>query len=258
MTSELKHEQGPFDIIGDVHGCFDELVELLTSLGYTIAHGEKYQVTPPLKRKVIFLGDLVDRGPNSPEVLTLVMDMVDAGIALCVPGNHDIKLMKKLLGRDVTIAHGMQESLDQLADKPPEFIQRVINFFSHMAHHYVLDNGNLVVAHAGMKESYQGRHSSATKAFALFGQTTNELDEHGLPIRYDWAKDYQGKATVVYGHTPNPKSEWLNNTINIDNGCVFGGKLTGLKYPEKELVSVSAKQMYAKPLRPFLLSSSTC
>lgn len=60
-----------------------------------------------------------------------------------------------------------------------------------------------------------------------------------MPVRYNWAADYRGKALVVYGHTPVPEALWLNNTVNIDTGCVFGGHLTALRYPEREAVSFS-------------------
>src|ERR1700750_1777149 len=102
-----------------------------------------------------------------------------------------------------------------------------------------------------MKEEMQGRGSGKVRDFALYGETTGETDEFGLPVRYNWAAAYRGRAAVVYGHTPVPEPEWLNNTICIDTGCVFGGKLTALRYPEKELVSVeAAKEYYAsqKPL----------
>ncbi|PJD97044.1 MAG: polynucleotide kinase-phosphatase [Parachlamydia sp.] len=253
LWNDLKHEHGPFDIIGDIHGCFDELSELLKTLGYIIHYDNKYRVSHPHGRKVIFLGDLVDRGPNTPAVLKLVMDMTEAGIAFCVPGNHDIKLMRKLKGQDVKVAHGMQDSLEQLEQESENFIQRVIDFIDGLVSHYVLDDGKLVVAHAGMKEGYQGRGSKTVREFALFGETTGETDEYGLPVRYAWANEYRGKAIVVYGHTPVPTSDWLNNTINIDSGCVFGGKLTALRYPEKELISVVSKQVYAKPVKPLLV-----
>lgn len=253
LWNDLKHEHGPFDIIGDIHGCFDELSELLKTLGYIIHYDNKYSISHPHGRKVIFLGDLVDRGPNTPAVLKLVMDMTEAGIAFCVPGNHDIKLMRKLKGQDVKVAHGMQDSLEQLEQESENFIQRVIDFIDGLVSHYVLDDGKLVVAHAGMKEGYQGRGSKTVREFALFGETTGETDEYGLPVRYAWANEYRGKAIVVYGHTPVPTSDWLNNTINIDSGCVFGGKLTALRYPEKELISVVSKHVYAKPVKPLLV-----
>jgi protein phosphatase len=116
----------------------------------------------------------------------------------------------------------------------------------------VLDSGKLVVAHAGLREELQGRTSGAVREFALYGETTGETDEFGLPVRYNWAADYRGRAMVVYGHTPVPQPEWLNNTINIDTGCVFGGRLTALRYPERELVSVPAAREYATPARPLV------
>ena len=248
-----KQESGPFDIIGDVHGCLDELFALLSRLHYdVVAEGREIRVTPPPGRKAIFVGDLVDRGPKIPGVLRLVIGMVEAGTALCVPGNHDIKLLRKLRGKDVQITHGLADSLQQLESEPPEFRARVAEFLDGLVSHYVLDHGNLVVAHAGMKEEMQGRGSGKVRDFALYGETTGETDEFGLPIRLNWAGEYRGKAMVVYGHTPVAEAEWLNRTINIDTGCVFGGKLTGLRYPERELVSVEARRTYYEPARPFL------
>jgi len=258
LWNNLKHERGPFDIIGDVHGCFDELVDLLTQLGYSIANqlagtgAPGYSVKPPEGRKAVFLGDLVDRGPKVPDVLRLVMSMIEAGTALCVPGNHDIKLMRKLRGKDVQITHGLADSLEQLDKESPEFRAGVSEFLDGLISHYVVDDGRLVVAHAGMKEEMQGRGSGKVRDFALYGETTGETDEFGLPVRYNWAAEYRGKATVVYGHTPVPQADWLNRTINIDTGCVFGGSLTALRYPEKELVSVAARATYAQPVRPLV------
>lgn len=265
LWNNLKHEHGPFDIIGDIHGCYDELVALLDRLGYQIverspevvekpAEGNDYgfAVTHPEGRKVIFLGDLVDRGPKITPVLKLVMSMVNSSIALCPPGNHDMKLVRKLNGRDVQITHGLAETLAQLDQEPPDFKEAARVFLDGLVSHYVLDDGKLVVAHAGMKEEMQGRGSKAVREFALYGETTGETDEFGLPIRYNWASEYRGKAMVVYGHTPVAEAEWLNRTINIDTGCVFGGKLTALRYPEKELVDVPAFYTYYEPVRPFL------
>ncbi|HET7286646.1 MAG TPA: metallophosphoesterase, partial [Pyrinomonadaceae bacterium] len=245
LWNNRKFDHGPFDIIGDIHGCFDELHALLTKLGYVEGHH-------PEGRKAVFLGDLVDRGPKVPEVLKLVMNMTASGDALAVPGNHDTKLMRKLRGRDVQITHGLAESLHQLDEEPPELKDQIADFIDSLVSHYVLDDGRLVVAHAGLKEDLQGRGSGKVRDFALYGETTGETDEFGLPVRYNWAAEYRGRATVVYGHTPVPEPEWLNNTICIDTGCVFGGKLTALRYPEKELVSVPALQTYYEPAKPFL------
>ena len=257
LWNDRRTDHGPFDIIGDVHGCYDELVALLEKLGYDIAQTDgAYTVTPPDGRKAVFLGDLVDRGPKTPDVLRLVMAMVAAGAALCVPGNHESKLLKKLRGRNVQITHGLAETLEQLERETPEFRKDIEKFIDSLISHYVLDDGKLVVAHAGMKEAMQGRGSAKVRDFALYGETTGETDEYGLPVRYNWAAEYRGTAMVVYGHTPTPSLEWLNRTICIDTGCVFGGTLTALRYPEREIVSVQAAQMYYAPAKPFLPEAS--
>lgn len=247
LYNDKKNIHGPFDIIGDIHGCLDELVLLLQQLGYK---KESEQWLHPEGRKPVFLGDLVDRGPDSPGVLKLVMPMVKAGLAWCVPGNHDDKLKRWLIGKQVHIRHGLEATVAQLAGETDEFRKEIVDFVDGLISHYVFDDGKLVVAHAGMKESMQGRGSGAVREFALYGETTGETDEFGLPVRYNWAAEYKGKAMVVYGHTPVPDPQWLNNTIDIDTGCVFGGRLTALRYPEKELVSVQAARVYSEPVRP--------
>ena len=252
LWNNRKTEHGPFDIIGDVHGCCDELEALLQQLGYAKDGDDTWR--HPQGRRAIFVGDLVDRGPRIVDTLKTVMAMSQAGSALCVPGNHDIKLKKKLEGRDVAISHGLDRTLAELDLQPPEFRTAVQEFIDGLVSHYVFDDGRLVVAHAGMKAEMQGRGSGKVRDFALFGETTGETDEFGLPVRYNWASEYRGTASVVYGHTPVPEPEWLNRTINIDTGCVFGGKLTALRWPEKELASVPASTTYAEPARPFLTS----
>jgi len=251
LWNNRKEERGPFDIIGDIHGCRPELEALLGALGYARRPADGVYAHPA-GRKLIFLGDLVDRGPDSPGVLRIVMGMVAAGTALCVPGNHDVKLLRKLRGRDVQVSHGLAETLAQLDAEPEPFRAEVAAFIDGLISHYLLDGGRLVVAHAGMKQELQGRSSGRVREFALYGETTGETDEFGLPVRHNWAAEYRGPATVVYGHTPVPSPEWLNRTINIDTGCVFGGRLTALRYPERELVAVPALRAYAEPARPFL------
>jgi len=262
LYNNKKNETGPFDIIGDIHGCYDELVALLSQLGYsqsqpTDSAFESPLFAPPAGRKAVFLGDFVDRGPNTPAVLRLVMQMVATGQAFAVPGNHDIKLLRKLRSKDVQLTHGIVETLEQLEKEPPEFRQQVAKFLDALISHYVFDNGRLVVSHAGMKEEMQGRGSGKVRDFALYGETTGEVDEFGLPVRYNWAADYRGQAMVVYGHTPIPEPEWLNRTINIDTGCVFGGRLTALRYPEKELVAVPAARTYYAPVKPLQPQAAT-
>ncbi|MCB9682164.1 MAG: polynucleotide kinase-phosphatase [Alphaproteobacteria bacterium] len=253
--TDRRDDHGPFDLIGDVHGCIDELLLLLDELGYTVTvtgDGDDavHAITHPEGRRPLFLGDLVDRGPGSDRVLHLVMDLVDAGTAVCIPGNHEAKLHRWLTSGKGNPRHGLQATIDQLAPRGEAFRERVARFIDGLVSHYVLDDGKLVVAHAGMKEAFAGRASGRVRAFALYGETTGESDEYGLPIRYPWARDYRGQAAVVYGHTPIPVATWENNTLCIDTGCVFGGELTALRWPERELVSVPAAQVYCEPVRP--------
>lgn len=259
LWNNRKNEHGPFDIIGDVHGCYEEMVDLLEILGYeplTEDEGIAPIYRHPGGRKAVFLGDLVDRGPRILDTYHLVRKMVEAGEALCVQGNHDAKVVRRLRGEKVQVKHGMDRTLAEIESLPPEirnpFVADIADFLRSLISHYVLDDGKLVVAHAGMKEEMQGRGSGKVRDFALYGETTGETDAFGLPVRHNWAADYRGRAMVVYGHTPVPEAEWLNRTINIDTGCVFGGKLTALRYPEREIVSVPSARVYADPVRPFL------
>ncbi|GAA1373771.1 polynucleotide kinase-phosphatase [Streptomyces beijiangensis] len=241
--NDLTHLTGPFDIIGDIHGCRSELDTLLGELGYVDgAH--------PEGRTAVFVGDLVDRGPDSPGVLRRVMSMVAAGNALCVPGNHENKLGRYLKGRNVQHTHGLAETIEQLEKESDEFRTLVREFIDGLVSHYVLDGGKLVVCHAGLPEKYHGRTSGRVRSHALYGDTTGETDEFGLPVRYPWAEDYRGRAAVVYGHTPVPSTSWINNTICLDTGAVFGGKMTALRWPERELVDVPAEQVWYEPVKP--------
>jgi len=263
LWNNRRDDHGPFDIIGDVHGCCDELEELLGRLGYEKSAASHPDAEPglvayshPQGRKAIFVGDLVDRGPRVLDSLQLAMSMAANGSALCVPGNHDVKLLRKLRGKDVQLKHGLAMTMAEFDRLPPEqrpgVEAKVTAFIDGLVSHYMLDDGKLVVAHAGMKQAMQGRASGAVREFALYGETTGETDEFGLPVRYNWAMDYRGQARVVYGHTPVPEPQWLNRTINLDTGCVFGGSLTALRYPELELVSVPARRTYCEPARPIL------
>jgi polynucleotide kinase-phosphatase len=253
LLNDRSGETGPFDAIGDVHGCRSELETLLAELGYTIVRdsvGMPVDAAHPDGRRAIFLGDLVDRGPDVVGVLRLVMGMVGSGNALAVPGNHEAKLVRALRGSKVTVSHGLEQTLAQLSSETQEFRDEVAAFCYGLVSHLVLDGGRLVVAHAGLKQQYHGRASGRVRDFALYGETTGETDEFGLPIRYRWADDYRGAATVLYGHTPVPSVEWVNNTACLDTGCVFGGSLTAMRYPEREVVSVPAEKVWYEPVRP--------
>lgn len=248
---DRRSDAGPFDVIGDVHGCIDELLLLLTALGYEI-EADRCSARHAAGRRAIFVGDLADRGPATPAVLRLAMGMCADGTALVVPGNHENKLLRALRGGDVRVSQGLAESLDQLSYETDAFKADLVCFLDDLVSHFVLDDGRLVVAHAGMKQEYQGGTSTRVRDFALFGETTGETDEYGLPVRRAWEHDYCGRAAVVYGHTPVREARWINETICIDTGCVFGGRLTALRWPEKELISIPAALTYYEPMKPFL------
>lgn len=247
LWNNKKDEHGPFDIIGDIHGCGDELELLLEKLGYSKTDGV---YSHSEGRKAAFVGDFCDRGNRNADVLRIVMDMVKAGSAIAVPGNHDVKLLKYLNGKKVNETHGLDKTIAELEEKGEDFKAEVKGFIDGLISHYVLDDGKLVIAHAGLKQQYIGRGSQAVREFCLYGERTGEFDEYGLPVRLDWADDYRGNALVVYGHIAGREVRVQNNTYCIDTGCVFGGKLTALRYPEKEIVSVNALQQYYEPVKP--------
>ena len=261
LLTDYRDRTGPFDVIGDVHGCLAELEALL---GRARLRAHPRRGGPRRRRGATGRPDRACSSatwwtgdPTRPGVLRLVMGMVAGGHALAVPGNHENKLTRALSGRNVQVSHGLAETLSQLAGEDEAFRKDVAEFCHGLVSHLVLDGGRLVVAHAGLKEAYQGRASGRVRSFALYGDTTGETDEFGLPVRYPWAHDYRGRAMVLYGHTPTPEPEWINNTLCLDTGCVFGGRLTALRYPEKELVSVPAERVWYEPARPLLFPDAS-
>ena len=247
LWSDKRDEHGPFDIIGDVHGCCTELEMLLDKLGYVRNDGV---YSHPEGRKAAFLGDFCDRGERNVDVLKLVMDMVKSGNAISVPGNHDVKLLKFFRGRNIQLTHGIDKTIAEIDAQGVEFKDEVVSFIDGLVSHYVLDDGKLVISHAGIKEEYIGRSSARIRDFCLYGETTGETDAYGLPERIDWAADYRGRAAVVYGHIESKDIRVQNNTYCVDTGCVFGGKLTAMRYPEREFVTVDAVRQYCEPEKP--------
>lgn len=228
------------DIIGDIHGCYAELKELTNNLGFDWNTGVPIH---PDGRQLAFIGDLTDRGPESLKTAELVWELVrNRKIAFYVPGNHCNKLYRYLLGNKVQTKHGLETTVSEFLAlenvKRDSFRKKFINLYESAPLYHVLDNEKLVLAHAGIREEYIGKDHSKVKTFVLYGDITGQTNADGTPVRRDWARNYQGNAVIVYGHTPVKEPRVLNNTYNIDTGAVFGGKLTALRYPEMELVSV--------------------
>jgi protein phosphatase len=247
-----KADEGPFDLIGDVHGCADELVELLGLLGYLPEESGVFR--HPRGRRAVFVGDLVDRGPEVPRALEIALSMVETKSAFCVPGNHDDKYARLLEGRHVKVAHGLEDTVEQMRRLPGKrsshLEARFRRWFESSPWHLVLDDGRLVVAHAGIDERLVGRTGHRIRERVIYGDVLG-FEASGLPIRKDWAADYEGRAFVVYGHTPTLPAAVVNHTANIDQGCVFGGFLTGLRYPEMEFVSVPSRGAWAETTESF-------
>lgn len=235
-------ERGPFDVVGDVHGCLEELETLLEQLGYRDGRH-------PDGRRLVFLGDLVDRGPSSVGVLRLVLPWLEDGRALFVPGNHDDKLRRWLQGRRVAVSGGLSTTVaewERLGENEDRALRaRFERLMASAPTYLMLDEGRLLVSHAGLEEKDHGRVGPAVRAFCLYGKTTGkEID--GYPERLDWAADYAGEAAVVYGHVPVRRAEWRNNTVDIDLGAVFGGALCAMRWPERTFVTVPASRSWVE------------
>jgi len=251
-STAWRDKPGSFDVIGDLHGCSDELLSLLRVMGYQVENpGDLIpRITPPESRTAVFVGDFVDRGPDNVRTLLIVMAMVRSGAALAVPGNHDDKLLRALQGAPVRITNGLDRTLQELDAAGEEMRVLVRDFLAGLPSHLVLDHGNLVVAHAGLPQGFHGIDSAQARDVALFGTQTGQRDAFGLKILVDWAHAYTGDPVVVWGHLPVAEARWVGNTIDIDTGCVHGGSLTALRYPERELVSVPAARVHSSPIKP--------
>jgi predicted kinase/CBS domain-containing protein len=245
LAVNRRGERGPFDVVGDVHGCSEELDRLLGALGYVQRPGGERGSgawSHPGGRRAVFVGDLAGLGPDTPAVLRRVMAMTEAKCALCVRGDHDEALRLALTGGVPEPGDDLVAALDELG-KDPDLAARVAAFLEGLPSHYVLERGALAVAHAGIKGAMQSRDSPRIRRFTLLGEEAVTTEHLGQPPDPEWARTYRGRALVVFGHTPVEQPSWRGRTIDIDTGCVFGGRLTALRYPELELVSVDA----AKP-----------
>lgn len=265
--SGYRNEHGPFDIIGDLHGCADELEQLLARLGYEYTRApERFPAAysrvyfHPAGRKAIFVGDLVDRGPRILDTYQLVRHMVLSGSAFCVQGNHDEKLARLLRSdppeqADRPIHPGVARTLAEVEAQPEAqrkaLRQEMAEFLGNLPSHLVLDRGRLVVAHAGIRKAMIGRETPAVRAFTLSGENSAEDENRSSPAGH-WAETYRGRAIIVYGHAATAQALWLGRTINIDTGCVYGGALTALRYPELTLISVPALRDYYQRTQPLV------
>ncbi|WP_342510068.1 bis(5'-nucleosyl)-tetraphosphatase PrpE [Sporosarcina sp. FSL K6-2383] len=235
-----------FDIIGDIHGCFDELITLIEKLGYLMDSGIPVHSDG---RQLAFVGDAMDRGPDSIKTLQLLFDMQDAHPLHYSPGNHCNKLYRFAKGNHVQVTHGLETTVAEIntlsKEQRKQFLNRYRQFYEALPLYQSLDDSKLIIAHAGIPERLIGvPYSEKVRVFVQYGDITGETLPNGKPVRRDWAKQYNGRACIVYGHTPVREARHLQHTVNVDTGCVFGGKLTALRYPEMDIVSVPSQQQF--------------
>ncbi|PYZ97740.1 hypothetical protein CR205_03865 [Alteribacter lacisalsi] len=235
-----------YDIIGDIHGCYEEMTALLQKAGYLL--NEDGLVYHPEERQLVSLGDLTDRGPQSANVLRFAITNWKAGRLLYCPGNHCDKLYRYFLGRNVKINNGLETTVAELKTLSPRDYTFISEGFKKMVEqsplYLDLQERSLVVAHAGIRGELIGKTSKKVKTFVLYGDITGETHSDGRPVRRDWANAYTGNTFVVYGHTPVKEPRFLNHTVNIDTGCVFGNALTLFQWPELKTVSVPSRQPF--------------
>lgn len=239
------------DIIGDVHGCYDEMIELLERLGYEKNHQSLY--VHPEGRRLLSLGDIMSRGPESLKTMEFFMRHVKVNLAYMIDSNHGWKIARWLEGKNVTLNHGDELVEEELARNLEtgditQLKQELKTFLLRAPSHYILTKNHvptLVCTHAGIKDEIIGKQSYDISDFCRYGDNEG-LDETGKPIRKDWTIHHKTSTLIVWGHDPKPKPLVVNNTINIDQGVVFGGELTVFRYPEQEFVAVQAKKDYSR------------
>lgn len=248
-------QAGRVDVIGDVHGCFDELVDLLSLLGWKIAPARDDGMEPifvyhPEGRHLVLAGDLTDRGPASDKVLRLLIGGQARGNVSCVMGNHDWKILRYLSGRPVEIRPSVQVTIDQILQASPGFPEAVRKAYARVPHqvrvalpqgHPYSDGGFLTVVHAAARAHHQDQVDKRSFKRSIYGYPTGKSDDDGCPERLDWAETYDGLRPVVHGHTPRRQARDLNRVICIDSGCVFGNLLTAYRVDSHEFLSVPAR-----------------
>lgn len=244
MACDMTHIGSPLDFVGDIHGCHEEATELLRSLGHIGADGRP---APHAQgRTAVLLGDYTDRGPFNKLALELARDVTRAG-GLAILGNHDAKLLRWLQGKDVRVASGLEATIAELSLETPEWRAEMAAWLATLQPHLVLDGGRIVAAHAGISQRLQGKLTPEARDFALYGDVVpGQSHEERHPEREDWARRYSGRATVVHGHIAYREPRVLNDVVAIDTGCVFGGKLTAFRWPERTFESVPAKRTYCE------------
>lgn len=241
------------DIIGDIHACYEEFIELIEKLGYKKNKDDLY--LHPQGRKILSLGDIMSRGPESLKTMMFFLNHIENGQAYMTDSNHGWKIARWLDGRKVQLKHGDEKVEEEFIKyeiqfgvvKTNELKQKIKELLMKAPSHYILmENGvdTVVCTHAGIKDEYIGKETPKIKNFCRYGDVEG-MDETGKPIRKDWFSHHNNKLLIIWGHDPKPEPFVFNNTINIDQGVVFGGKLTAFRYPEREFIFLDATKDYS-------------
>ena len=246
---DLRTDAAAYDIIGDIHSCADELEELIRTLGYEVTWSQEQdertvKIVPPHGRKLVLLGDLVDRGPKSADTLRLAIAVIDQNCGYVIMGNHDIYLAQWMRGANLPINPGIAQTINQLSRESEPFLRAALATISALPTYLWLDGGRLCVSHAGLRADLLGRDTPEAFEHAINGDEPIRNATQTYDPRLHWAASYGGETSMVYGHFRLQDALWVNNTMCIDTACVYGGKLTALRWPERELVSVSAHERY--------------
>jgi hypothetical protein len=216
-------------VIGDIHGCFDELTDLLALL----------KLQP--EDRVVAVGDLITKGPKNREVLDL---FIDDGRFSSVIGNHDRKLRQRMRGEPVRLTNEQRKVLDQLEEDR----DRYANYLRSLP--YLIDLGSHLVVHAGIRPGVPLDEQIASDLTEIRTMGADPTLRRGVA----WYDVYRGPKTILFGHWPKKKPRQAAFAIGLDTGCVYGRCLTAYIIEADEFVSVPARMAYqdrkAKPKPP--------
>jgi len=211
-------------VIGDIHGCFDELIDLLELID--------------LKQndRVVAVGDLVVKGEKNREVLDRFID--DRRFSSVI-GNHDRVLRQSWRGEPVRLTKAQRKTQTELNSNRARYAAYLKSL------RYTIDLGSHLVVHAGVRPGVRLDRQMAADMTQIRTMGTNPASRKGVP----WYKVYRGKKIVLFGHWPAAAPRVAPRAIGLDTGCVYGGRLTAFIIEAAEFVSVPARRAYEPPRR---------
>ena len=219
VTSKLDFRK-PF-IVGDVHGCFNEFLKLLKKINYN-----------KKKHRLILVGDIIDKGPRSFDMLKWVKkEGVEA-----VLGNNEQAFIQNIQKKAP-----LRPALERLKKEIGQPIKEWVNWLNSWP--LYIEEKDFIVVHAGLVPGEHPRHSNPE-----FLMNIRTWDGKGKDIKDEtnppWYTFYKGKKLVIYGHWAKQGLKIRSNTIGLDSGCVYGKSLSGILLPERKVVQVSALKSY--------------